>query len=107
VLLALGIISVAAGSLILLAGQKNRTPSKLIDALFLYVGALMMTSLPVVAMEYFYVAMQHSGLFYRVLSMIVPATLAAWSLRQSSCGAMPLYSRTCTLQAPCSWRPWV
>ena len=80
VLLALGIISVAAGSLILLAGQKNRTPSKLIDLLFLYVGALMMTALLVVAMEYFYVAFQHSGLFYRVLSMIVPATLAALSL---------------------------
>jgi hypothetical protein len=80
VLLAIGIVSVAAGSLVLLAGQKNRNPGKLIDSLFLYVGALMMTALLVVAMDYFYVSMQHSGLFYRVLSMVVPAMLAALSL---------------------------
>jgi len=80
VMLAIGILTVAAGALVLLAGQKSRTPNKLLDLLFLYVGALMMTALLVVAMDYFYVTMQHSGIFYRVLSLIVPAMLAGLSL---------------------------
>ncbi len=80
VMLAIGILTVAAGSLVLLAGQKNRSPGRLIEFLFLYVGALMMTAILVVSMDYLYVTMQHSGLFYRVLSMVAPAMLAALAL---------------------------
>ncbi len=80
VMLAIGILTVAAGSLVLLAGRKNRAPGAAVDFLFLYVGALMMTALLVVSMDYLYVTMQHSGLFYRVLSMVVPAMLAAMAL---------------------------
>ena len=80
VMLAIGILTVAAGSLVLLAGRKNRAPGTLVDFLFLYVGALMMTALLVVSMDYLYVTMQHSGLFYRVLSMVAPAMLAAMAL---------------------------
>lgn len=80
VMLAIGILTVAAGSLVLLAGQKNRSPNRVIGFLFLYVGALMMTAILVVCMDYLYVTMQHSGLFYRVLSMVAPPMLAALAL---------------------------
>lgn len=76
VMLAIGILTVAAGSLLLLAGQKNRTPGAAIDVLFLYVGALIMTALIVVMMDYTYVTEQHSGIFYRVQSMFVPGMFA-------------------------------
>jgi len=80
IVLAVGILTVAAGALVLVAGQKSRTPGKFLDLLFLYIGALILTLLLVITMDYLNVTMQHSGLFYRVLAIVVPQIFAAMSV---------------------------
>ena len=77
VMLAIGILTVSAGALVLLAGIKNRTPDKLLDFVFIYIGGLTLTELLVLTMDYTYVTEQHSAICYRVLAMIVPGVFAA------------------------------
>ncbi len=97
VMLALGILAVAAGALVLLAGQKNRAPNKWVDLLFLYVGALTLTAVLVVTMDYYFVTEQHSGICYRVLSMIVPGIFATLSLASGRRWAATLVASIYTL----------
>lgn len=77
--LALGMIGVEFGALILILGQMNRaTPERRrwLDALFLYVGAMILVALLVISMEYSGRSLMHSGLFYYVVSLVAPVALA-------------------------------
>ncbi len=77
--LALGMIGVEFGALILILGQMNRATRdhrRWLDALFLYVGSMILVALLVVSLEYTGRSLMHSGLFYYVVSIVAPVVLA-------------------------------
>ena len=80
ILLAVGMISVKIGALFLILSYRNRAPADrraALDWLFLYVGAMIVVALTVMALELTSRIFMHGGRFYRVVCMLVPAVLAA------------------------------
>jgi hypothetical protein len=77
--LALGIYTVQFGALILILGQMNRAKGeqrRFLEKLFLYVAGMLVVALLVVSLEYTGRVVQHTGIFYRVVCMLVPTVLA-------------------------------
>lgn len=82
VVLAFGIVMVEGGALVLTAAAKNRAVGelrKLLDALFLYVAAMVLVALSVMSSDYHWIPMRHTAMMYRVLALFVPAVFAAVS----------------------------
>jgi hypothetical protein len=79
VLLIAGILAVEMGALILILGRMNRASGiarEKLNALFLYVGAMILVCLMILVLEYIFRIYMHSGFFYRVVAMTVPGLLA-------------------------------
>lgn len=76
-LLVAGILSVKAGTLLLIMGAMNRSASRALNWLFLYVGAMMLVTLSVSVMELSNRVQQHSAMFYRATAIVAPAALVA------------------------------
>lgn len=100
--LATGIFFVGIGTLVLMAGPKNRaegdTKVKL-ERLFLYIGGILLTLYLILSIEFTDFSDMHTGEFYRVLSYGTPlmlATLARGSnLRWAATKAATLYFVLC------------
>jgi hypothetical protein len=76
-LLVAGIIAVKSGTLLLIMGAMNRSSSRALNWLFLYVGGMMLVTLMVSVMELSNRVVQHTAMFYRAVSIVAPATLVA------------------------------
>ena len=77
-LLAAGIIGVHLGVLILILGQMNRADTETrarYQALFFYVGGMILVSLMVVQMELTIRSDMHTAHFYRVVAIVMPLVL--------------------------------
>jgi len=73
-----GILAVETGTLLLLLGAMNRArDSRLLPALFLYVGGAMLVTLMVSVMELSNRVVQHSAMFYRAMAIVAPPALVA------------------------------
>lgn len=78
VVLILGVLGIQVGTLMLILGQMNRSDGakrKLLERLFLYVGGMILCLLMVMVLAYSSQVMQHTALFYRVMSLAAPAAL--------------------------------
>jgi hypothetical protein len=87
VVLAIGIFSIEAGVLLLVAGERNRAAAGrrgLLSTLLLYAAAMMLLALMAVSMEYSYMPMQHSALFYDAVCITVPFLFALASMASGS-----------------------
>jgi len=79
VFLILGNLAVNTGTLILILGMMNRARDEFrnkLDWLFLYIGGVVLIGLMLMIMEFSWHAMMHSGVYYRVVCMVVPLVLA-------------------------------
>jgi len=79
VFLILGNLAVNTGTLILILGMMNRARDEFrnkLDWLFLYIGGVVLIGLMLMIMEFSWHAMMHNGVYYRVVSMVVPLVLA-------------------------------
>ncbi len=79
VLLILGNLAVNTGTLILILGMMNRSRDEFRDRLnwlFLYIGGVVLVGLMLMIMEFSWHALMHSGVYYRVVCMVVPLVLA-------------------------------
>ena len=77
--LATGIFFVGIGTLVLMAGPKNRAEGaeKLrLERLFLYIGGVLLTLYLILSIEYTDFGGQHTGEFYKVVSYGTPLMLA-------------------------------
>jgi hypothetical protein len=77
-LLGAGIISIEAGAMILILGEMNRAQGaarKLLERLFLYVGAMVLVFLMIFMLEHTDRSSMHNGSFYRELALVVPVAL--------------------------------
>jgi hypothetical protein len=87
VVLAIGIFAIEAGVLLLVAGERNRAAEGrrgLLSTLLLYAAAMMLLALMAVSMEYSYMPMQHSALFFEAVSITVPFLFALASMASGS-----------------------
>ena len=78
-LLAAGILAVHLGALILILGNMNRAEGALrlrYQALFLYVGGMILVCLMVLQMELTIRSAMHTAHFYRLMAIIAPLVLA-------------------------------
>jgi hypothetical protein len=78
-LLAAGILAVHLGALILILGNMNRAEGALrvrYQALFLYVGGMILVCLMVLQMELTIRTAMHTAKFYRLVAIIAPLVLA-------------------------------
>jgi hypothetical protein len=78
-LLAAGILAVHLGALILILGNMNRAEGALrvrYQALFLYVGGMILVCLMVLQMELTIRSAMHTAKFYRLVAIIAPLVLA-------------------------------
>lgn len=78
-LLGLGMLGVSAGALLLTLAQQNRGTIAIDSGLFIYVGGLFLTFGVVFIMEFTQPNMQHSLVFYKACSLIVPLRLVTMS----------------------------
>ena len=79
VLLILGNLAVNTGTLILILGMMNRARAEFrskLNWLFLYIGGVVLIGLMLMIMEFSWHALMHSGVYYRVVCMVVPLVLA-------------------------------
>lgn len=79
VLLILGNLAVNMGTLVLILGMMNRARDRFrdkLDWLFLYIGGVVLIGLMLMIMEFSWHALMHSGVYYRVVCMVVPLVLA-------------------------------
>jgi len=79
VLLILGNLAVNTGTLILILGIMNRARDQFrnrLNWLFLYEGGVVLIGLMLMIMEFSWHALMHSGIYYRVVCMVVPLVLA-------------------------------
>jgi hypothetical protein len=77
--LATGFFFVGIGTLVLMAGPKNRAEGDAkvkLERLFLYVGAVLLTLFLILSIEYTDFAGMHTGEFYRIVSYGTPLLLA-------------------------------
>jgi hypothetical protein len=78
-LLAAGILAVHLGALILILGSMNRADGPLrldFQALFLYIGGMILVCLMVLQMEITSRSAMHTAHFYRLVSLVAPVVLA-------------------------------
>src|SRR5215471_8509498 len=78
--LATGIFFVGIGTLVLMAGPKNRAEGAAkmkLERLFLYIGSVLLTLYLILLIEYTAFADMHTGEFYKVVSYGTPLLLAA------------------------------
>ncbi len=76
--LALGVNAIELGALIMILGYMNRAEGstrRLLNALYLYVGAMLLISLQVMTMEYSFRVFQHTGTFFIAMSIAVPLVM--------------------------------
>jgi hypothetical protein len=99
VALIMGVLAIEAGTLILILGYMNRVSGELqkkLNLLFLYIGAMMLVLLAVMVLEWTDRVLMHTGTFYRVVAMAIPAVLAgvarASDLRWSATIAACIYT---------------
>jgi hypothetical protein len=87
VVLALGMVGVQIGALVLIAAAMNRASESLrerLELLFLYVAAMILVALLILVFEFTHRIFLHTAIAYRVISMVVPVTLAiSWKSTQS------------------------
>lgn len=79
VLLIVGNLAVNTGTLILILGMMNRARAEFrekLDWLFLYIGGVVLIGLMLMVMEFSWHALMHSGIYYRVMCMVIPLVLA-------------------------------
>jgi hypothetical protein len=100
--LATGIFFVGIGTLVLIAGPKNRAegPAKVwLERVFLYIGGVLFTLYLILLIEFTDFSGMHNGQFYKVVSYGTPlllATLARGSgLRWAATKAATLYFLAC------------
>lgn len=77
--LMLGIFAVQVGTLILVLGEMNRAEGRArarLDAVFLYVGGLMVVAVLLGTLEFTDAGLMHSALFYRAVACTVPCVFA-------------------------------
>jgi hypothetical protein len=79
--LLLGIMGVQLGTLTLVLGEMNREPPgtprrRRLEAIFLYVGGLMLVGALLITLEFQDVSIMHTAIFYRVAAMAAPLVLA-------------------------------
>jgi hypothetical protein len=87
VVLALGIMAIEAGVLLLIAGERNRADATRrgpLNKLLLYAAAMMLLAMMSVSMEYSFLPMQHSSIFYDAVCVTVPFLLALASSASDS-----------------------
>ncbi len=78
-ILAMGILAVHVGALILILGQMNRVTGSLhnhLQAMFLYVGGMIIVCLSTVQMEITQRLFMHQAHFYYLIALIAPPVLA-------------------------------
>ncbi|MFN7998129.1 MAG: hypothetical protein U0Q18_31195 [Bryobacteraceae bacterium] len=78
VLLIAGILTVEVGTLVLILGMMNRARGALrsrLNALYLYMGGMILIVLMTLVMEYSSRVLMHWGLFYRIMAMVIPIVL--------------------------------
>ena len=78
-LLAAGILAVHLGALILILGNMNRAEGRArqnFQALFLYIGGMILVCLSVLQMEITVRSTMHTAHFYRLVAMVAPLVLA-------------------------------
>jgi hypothetical protein len=105
--LAAGIFFVGVGTLVLMAGPKNRAEgiTKLrLEQLFLYIASVLLTLYLILLIEYTGFGDMHTGEFYRVVSYGTPLILAAIArgsgLRWAATKAAIFYFVVCAI---CVW----
>lgn len=79
VVLAIGILLIESGVLLLVAGERNRASAQRrapLDKLLLYAAAMMLLAAMAVSMEYSFLPIQHTALFYEAICVPVPFLLA-------------------------------
>ena len=84
ILLIMGTLAVEVGTLILILGMMNRARDEFqarLDALFLYLGGVILVILMTMMMEFSGHTQMHNGMFYRAMCMFSPVVLAgvAWA----------------------------
>jgi hypothetical protein len=75
IVLAVGMIAVQLGTLVLIASALNRSTGKLrkrLDWLFLYIAAMVVVALLIMVFEFTHRVFLHTGICYRVVSMLTP-----------------------------------
>lgn len=99
VLLIIGTFMVMTGALVLTLGQMNRATGAdrdKLNAIFLYIGAMIIVLLMILVMEYTNRTMMHTANFYNVVSVFIPFALAglarASGLRWAATTAAAIYS---------------
>jgi len=87
VVLAMGMVGVEIGALVLIAAAMNRASERLrdhLELLFLYVASMILIALLILVLEFTHRVFLHTAICYRVISMLVPITLAiAWRSTRS------------------------
>lgn len=79
VVLIAGVFAVEMGTLMLILAFMNRSSGalrKTLEWLFLYLGAMILVLMLILTFEYCFRSLYHSALFYRVMSMALPAVIA-------------------------------
>ncbi len=82
IVLALGIFSIEAGAVLLVAAQRNRATEASrhkLDLLFLYVGTAALILLRTITLEYSALPQQHTTGFYLSIALTVPFILALFA----------------------------
>lgn len=82
VVLIAGILAIETGTLILILGAMNRAVGRLkrrLDALFLYIGAMIVVLLTILTMEYTDRSFLHGAEFYLIMAITIPVVLAGVS----------------------------
>ena len=80
--LAAGVLGIEIGALILVLGYMNRAVGderRRLNWLYLYLGSMIVVVFQILTMEYTDRVLQHTGTFYLVVSIAVPAALIAVS----------------------------
>jgi hypothetical protein len=87
VVLAIGINAIGVGVLLLVAGERNRTLETQrgpLNKLLLYAAAMLLLAAMAVSMEYSFMPMQHSAIFYDAVCVTVPFLLTLASTASGS-----------------------
>ena len=80
VLLLIGILAVEGGGLLLVMGKMNSSSAELrrkLDAIFLYLGGVILIQMMILVYEYSDRVLQHSAIFYRAVGLAAPVVLVA------------------------------
>jgi len=76
--LALGIFAVLLGSMLLILGWRNRSPTRAASVFFVVAAGLLLVAIMTFELELIWRGAQHSGTFYRAVMCITPLVLVAF-----------------------------